>query len=165
MKHKTHTVIILILSMIFSSSAFALARFSRANCINNESITFDPVTPHEWRFVLSDHLDLLRPDPIGRTYRFKMHRQGSGIFLGCTPAQCFWTFERRARVAVVDAFEGNQQSIGQRMRIVGGKAKRWFVVGRHDLWVPNRGIIEQFRTAADDCSGNLIGIIRQFLGG
>lgn len=58
--------------------------FSRANCINNESISYNFFEPAQWRLTFSTHI---------RSSTSENHYVASGPFVGCDYMGCWYAYE------------------------------------------------------------------------
>jgi hypothetical protein len=124
----------LLCSSIGVAVADVTGQFSRANCINNESITYYPLGPYYDRGVISWHYDTDDGDALhyaGHDDPFSCNTapvcptSGFGEDAKCWPAnQCYWLVENAIWLNAVH----NDSDDG----IVGD---RWRVEGRHTtIW-------------------------------
>lgn len=127
-------LIVFLAAIVFAQSTFAATRIvSRANCGNNESITWDDnLIGNEWRLTFSYHNDR----PAGRT-----HYAVSGPLWRCTATTCWYYYEYTAHAPAIHWFEGG----------VPGTSDRWSVGGDHRHYYPGFGFTRHY-TFATDCN-------------
>lgn len=106
--------------------------FSRANCLNNESITYNYWEPPQWRLTFSYHYDT----DSGNT-----HYAASGPLAYCDIYGCWYHYEYTTRAAAVHWGEGGTP----------GVSSRWNVFGNHRHYFPGVGFIH-YSTSATDCN-------------
>ncbi len=125
---------IFLVAIVFAQFSFAATRIvSRANCVNNESITWDDnLFLKEWRLTFSYHNDR----PNGRT-----HYAVSGPLAICTGTSCWYYYEYTTWAPAVHVGEGG----------VPGISDRWSVGGDHRHYYPGFGFTRH-ATFATNCN-------------
>lgn len=125
-----------VLSTLVATSALAeeVEKFSRANCANNESITYNFWDPPEWRLTFSYHQDLEN--------NYAEHYVASGPFSHCDIYGCWYLYEHTTRAAAVHWGEGG----------VPGVSTRWAVIGDHRTYLDWLGVFTYYWTTARDCN-------------
>ncbi|MFK8017021.1 MAG: hypothetical protein AB8G17_16470 [Gammaproteobacteria bacterium] len=124
-------------SIAFAASTAVVAdevdMFSRANCINNESITYNFFDPPQWRLTFSIHFDTQN--------NYQSSYVASGPLAFCDFSGCWYQYQYTTRAAAVDWGAGG----------VPGVSDRWFVNGDHRHFYPGVGFTH-YPTAASDCN-------------
>ena len=128
---------IAVLLMGISSIIFAedVDMFSRANCVNNESITYNFFDPPEWRLTFSTHVDTQNGNAS--------HYVAGGPLAYCDIYGCWYYYELTTRADAVHWGEGG----------VPGISTRWVAYGDHRHYYPGIGFTAYF-TSANDCNLN-----------
>lgn len=121
-------------AIVFTQSTLATTRIvSRANCVNNESITWDDnLFLKEWRLTFSYHNDR----PAGRT-----HYAVSGPLATCTTTSCWYYYQYTTWAPAVHWGEGGAP----------GVSNRWSVGGDHRHYYPGFGFTRH-ATFATGCN-------------
>jgi len=107
--------------------------FSRANCINNESITYNFFDPPQWRLTFSIHTDTQNGNAA--------HYVASGPLAYCTWYTCWYYYEYTTRADAVHWGEGGTP----------GFSSRWRTTGDHRHYYAGVGFTH-YPTSASDCN-------------
>lgn len=132
-------------SLIFSAVVIAgttmaaepADEFSRANCFNNESITYNYWDPPQWRAVFSWHFDTHNG--------YAAHYVTPNQLAYCDYYTCWYYFFEATRHAAIHS--GNEPNAGP----IVWNSNRWFVNGKHDTLIPGVAITTRW-TSAQDCN-------------
>jgi len=146
---------LLFLSM-FAAHAFAAEpadQFSRSNCFNNESITYNYFDPPEWRTVFSWHFEngtrrhYVTPNP---PYIFGCY-VGSGGYTMINGLYCPHYLTSATRHAGIHgAFASTEPNPDG--NLTPGITTAWSVEGVHTTYFPGAGTYVVSRTYASDCN-------------
>lgn len=131
-----HGKLLMIAVSTFATSATLadeVDMFSRANCANNESITYNFFDPPQWRLTFSTHVDTQAGN--------SSHYVASGPLAYCDIFGCWYYYEYTTRAAAIHWGEGG----------VPGFSSRWVVYGDHRHYYPGVGFTH-FPTSAVDCN-------------
>jgi hypothetical protein len=123
------------LGLLLGGTALAeeAEKFSRANCINNESITYNWWDPPVWRLTFSYHQDLEN--------NYAEHYVASGPFSHCDAYGCWYLYENTTDASAIHVGEGGVPG-----------STRWATIGDHRTYLDWLGVFTYYWTTARDCN-------------
>ncbi len=132
---------IIIASLLFSTCVMAeeVEMFSRANCINNESITYDYFALPQWRLTFSEHIDHDQWGFFNGVKFYFRHLVASSPLSHCDFYNCWYFYEQTTRAAAIHIGEGG----------VPGVSTNWGVKGEHWHYLTHFGHVRLDSTASD----------------
>jgi len=144
------TIIVVLILAPLNARSDDYDYFSRANCFNNESITYNYWSPPEYRAVASQHYDTENNNAMHTT----CDQLPVSCLLGqpcpnsCTVLdQCMCGYTQNTRHAAIHM--GEEGSLFN-----WPWSDRWFVRGGHSFWAPGAWPYT-YVTQATDCNGHL----------
>ncbi|GAB4194358.1 MAG: hypothetical protein Tsb002_25800 [Wenzhouxiangellaceae bacterium] len=117
--------------------------FSRANCFNNESITYNYFDPPEWRAVFSWHWD--------KRVNAWVHYVTENPLAYCDAVTCWHHFTLQTRHAGVHGMFLSSEPNPDGTMLPGLNGMHWVVSGIHTTIVPGVTYFQQ-GTSASDCN-------------